>query len=80
MITYIEIARAIQQVTTHLAEQRRVVLCPAALKDTVQGIVDREPSGYLFRVLGSSILDDCIVLVDPNMHTEYLDLWEEDHG
>ncbi len=79
MITYEGVSRAVRKLMQELDAQRRVIVCPRHLKTGIQEILDHEPTGHLFKVLSNDYVGDRVVLIDPNVHTEFLNLWEEDH-
>jgi hypothetical protein len=79
-LNYEELMATWDRMTKQLDEQRRVIICPRVQVSVVQALIDSHGTGGLFRVLGNDIIGDRVVLVDPNMHTEYLELWEEDRG
>lgn len=79
-LDYAELMATWERMAKQLDEQRRVIICPRVQVPVVQALIDSHGTPGLFKVLGNDIIGDLVVLVDPNLHTEYLALWEEDHG
>jgi hypothetical protein len=75
MISYEELTKTWDEMVQAMDAQRRVIVCPRVQVVVIQSLIDAHGVGGLFRVLGNDIVKDRVLVIDPNVHTEYLELW-----